>query len=69
MRLYEDDGLNEKEFKALPVSFVVIPFSNIIIKTCVRDISLGSIFQIIRVFDEKYLTRNPIQVFGFGCCK
>ena len=32
MRLYEDDGLNEKEVEALRVSFVKVPFSEIFIK-------------------------------------
>ena len=32
VRLYEDDGLNEKEFKAFRVSFVEVPFSDIFIK-------------------------------------
>ena len=51
----DNDGLNEKRFEALRVSFVEVPFSDIFIK---RDISLGSIF---RVFDNTYLTRKPIQ--------
>ena len=32
VRLYEDDGLNEKEFKAFRVSFVEVPFWDIFIK-------------------------------------
>jgi hypothetical protein len=32
VRLYEDNGLNEKEVETLRVSFVEVPFSDIFIK-------------------------------------